>query len=64
MILFRANGILNMFWTYLFFARHVTILALIGVLVLAAITRWLIALLWRPMRRAAVLLGKNIFVVY
>lgn len=55
-ILLSVNGIINVLWTYVFFVRHAMVLALIVALVLAAITWWLITLLWRPLRSAALLL--------
>ncbi len=55
-LLFTLNGILNVFWSYLFFNQHLIGVSILEMLMLNATTIALIFLMWPLSRLAATLL--------
>lgn len=55
-IIFLLNGALNIFWTYLFFTRHLIFYAGIEALILDLSVLFLIGLSWKRFRGSAYLL--------
>lgn len=53
---FVVNGILNAYWSYLFFVQHQVGAAIVEMLVLELTVVWLIWLMWKRVRWSAILL--------